>query len=129
VESTGALDDIPLCFVLSDQCFPPLIPAEGDEECLKILRIEDGSLRELVTAFPDTTKGFAVPAGSVVVLSSASYLARVGTATYASEFVSVCEHLGGVMGGGVELVHGIPILLMALRTVHSLGAWPTFTTG
>jgi hypothetical protein len=80
---------------------------EGDRECIKVLRIEDGSLLELADVFLGLTRGFTVPAGSVVVLSSASYLALVGTATYAKDFAG---HLVGTMGGGIELVHGIPIL-------------------
>jgi hypothetical protein len=86
VDGTDALDKSPVCFVLPDQCFPSLIPVEGDRECIKVLRIEDGSLLELADVFLGLTRGFTVPAGSVVVLSSASYLALVGTATYAKDF-------------------------------------------
>jgi hypothetical protein len=35
-----AKDLVPMAFILSDQNFPALLPAEGDGECLKILRIE-----------------------------------------------------------------------------------------
>jgi hypothetical protein len=96
----SALDLSPVCFVLSDQNFPPVIPAEGDGECVKILRIEDGTLDELVTSFMDLTSGFAIPAGSVVVLASASHLALVGTAAYAADFVKAKGKLVGAMGGG-----------------------------
>jgi hypothetical protein len=81
VESTVALDASPVCFILSDQCFPPIIPVEGNGECFKILQIENTSLGELIATFLDLTKGFSVPAGSVVLLASASYLALAGTAT------------------------------------------------
>jgi hypothetical protein len=111
VESTEALDASPVCFILSDQCFPPIIPVEGDGECFKILQIEDASIFELIVAFLDITKGFSVPAGSMVVLASASYLARAGTATYAAEYVRARGHLLDAMGGGIELLHGFPIFL------------------
>jgi hypothetical protein len=129
VEGTDALDDSPVCFILSDQCFPPVLPAEGDGECCKILLIEDGTLLELIDAFLDLTKGFTVPAGSVVVLASASYLASVGTATYAAEYVAVRRRLVGVMGGGIELTHGLPILLSGtedgalIRSLVDLEHW------
>jgi hypothetical protein len=102
---------------------------EGDGECLKILQIEDGTLVELVEAFLDLTKGFLVPAGSVVVLSSASHLARVGTAAYAADFVGVRGRLVGVMGGGIELVHGFPIFLSGtedsalIRSIADIAHW------
>jgi hypothetical protein len=37
--------------VLSDQCFPPILPTNGGEKCLKILRVEDGSILDLVDEF------------------------------------------------------------------------------
>jgi hypothetical protein len=90
----------PACFILSDQNFPPVIPVEGEGECLKIFRIEDSTLDELVTSFMDLTSGFQIPAGSVVVLASASHLAWVGTAAYAADFVKAKEKLVRAMGGG-----------------------------
>jgi hypothetical protein len=45
---------------------------------LKIFCIEDASPQELVSAFLEATRGFILPAGSVVALSSASHLAWVG---------------------------------------------------
>jgi hypothetical protein len=41
----------------------------------------------------------------VVVFSSGSYLALVGTATYAKDFVTAAGRLVSTMGGGIELVH------------------------
>jgi hypothetical protein len=129
VDGTDTLDASPVCFVLSDQCFPPFIPVEGDGECLKILQIEDSTLGELVEAFLDLTKGFLVPAGSVAVLASASHMARVGTAAYAVDFVKARGRLVSVMGGGIELVHGIPILLSGtddcalIRSIADFSHW------
>ncbi len=52
----------------------------GEGECLKIIQIENGTLVELVDVFLELTKGFAVPAGTVLLISSASHMAAVGTA-------------------------------------------------
>jgi hypothetical protein len=100
-----------VCFILSDQNFPPVLPAEGDRECLKIFRIEDATLDELVTSFMDLNRGFVIPAGSVVVLASANHLAWVGTASYAADFVRAREKLVGSMRGGIECVYGFPVFL------------------
>jgi hypothetical protein len=81
--------DIPPVFILSDQNFPSMIPAggEGDSTCLKIILIEHGTLAELVSVFLEITKGFAIPAGTVVVLASASNMATAGTAECAAELL------------------------------------------
>ena len=78
--STGGNGEVPKCFILSDQCFPPVLPAGEGGDCLAIVQIEDGTLMELACAFLDLTNGFDLPVGSVVVLSSPSQLARHGMA-------------------------------------------------
>jgi hypothetical protein len=45
------------------------------------------------------------------VLTSASYLAWVGTATYIDEYVEARSRLLGGFNGGIEVVHGFPVLL------------------
>ena len=67
--STGGCGQTPKCFVLSDQCFPPVLPSTGKGDCLAIVQIEDGTLMELANAFLDLANGYDVPVGSVVVLS------------------------------------------------------------
>jgi hypothetical protein len=67
-ERPDTVDDSPIVFVLSDRCFPPVLPLEAAGECVKIMRIEDGGVMELRNAFIETTKGFVIPAGWVLVL-------------------------------------------------------------
>jgi hypothetical protein len=85
------------------------LPVDGDGECIKVLRIEMASLPELADAFLEATKGFVVPAGSVVVLTSASRLTEVRTAKYSREFVAARTRLMGAFQGGIMVVHGFPI--------------------
>ncbi|MFO0006474.1 MAG: hypothetical protein ACK559_35675, partial [bacterium] len=59
--------------MLSDQNFPGCVPVESGE-CLKIIRIENGMLDELVNVFLDLFKGKELPAGSAVVMFSATHL-------------------------------------------------------
>jgi hypothetical protein len=110
-ERPDTVDNSPICFVLSDQCFPPVLPPEGDGDCFKIVRIEDGGLMELTNAFIEFTKGFVIPAGSVLVLCSATQLASTGTETYAADFVEAKKKIAMIMGDGMVVLHGFPILL------------------
>jgi hypothetical protein len=77
----GACSGEPKCFVLSDQCFPPALPVGGEGsggDCLALILIEGAQLVELGRAFLGLNRGFDVPVGTVVVLSSVSHLGRVG---------------------------------------------------
>jgi hypothetical protein len=102
---------------------------EGEGECVKIIRLEDATLDELVASFIDLTSGFMMPAGSVVVLASASHLAWVGTAAYAADFVKCKDKLMGAMRGGVEVVHGFPLLMCGtddrelIRSIIDIEQW------
>jgi hypothetical protein len=60
-------------FCLSDQNFSPSLPCSNGE-CLKIMRVEDASLNEIVTGFLDLTRGKEIPTGSVILLFSATHL-------------------------------------------------------
>jgi hypothetical protein len=86
-------------YILSDQNFPPAIPCT-DGECLKIIRVENGSLSEIVSCFLDLMRGRGVPAGSVILLSSASHLQMMGVAGYMVDLGREFERLGSTFGGG-----------------------------
>jgi hypothetical protein len=78
-----------------------------------------GTLTELVESFLEATKGYIVPAGSVVVLTSVSRLATVGAAQYINEFVSLRNRLLGAFQDGLQdgllVVHGFPIPLCGIN--------------
>ena len=74
-----------MVFVLSNQSFPACFPAGGEGNCLKIIRLEDGSLSDLTAVFLETVANYAIPAGSVVLIHSLSYLTWVEPAAYAEE--------------------------------------------
>jgi hypothetical protein len=74
-------------FVLMDQNFPAVLPCSMGE-CLKIIRVEDGGLNEIVSVWLDITKGRDFPAGSVVVLASASHLTLHGVGGYIPDLAS-----------------------------------------
>jgi hypothetical protein len=51
VEGSDVGLDNPPVFVLTDQNFPPMVPAGGEGECLKIIQVENSSLTDLVDVF------------------------------------------------------------------------------
>ena len=83
----------PVVFVLSDQSFPACFPAGGEGNCLKIIRLEDGSLSDLTAVFLETVANHTIPAGSVVLIHSLSYLSWVGPAAYVEDFVHARQRI------------------------------------
>ncbi len=65
-------------------------------------------------SFLDLAKGYDMPVGCVVVLSSVSLLARIGTATYAEEVVRAFARIWEAYANSVSVVHGFPILVRGL---------------
>jgi hypothetical protein len=94
-----------------------------------VIRIENGSLIELADSFLEITKGFDMPVGSVVVLSSLTYLARVGTAAYAEELVRSLARIRDAYASSVRIVHGFPVLIGGLddesviRSILEIELW------
>jgi hypothetical protein len=117
---------LPPVFVLAD---PPWSRRGGEGECIKVIQIENGRLVELVDVFLELTKGFAVPAGAVLLISSASHMAAVGTAEYAAEFVRARVRVGKTFTNGIRVLHGLPLLLggtgntSAIRTMAEIYQW------
>jgi hypothetical protein len=76
-----------MIFILSDQNIPPVVHCEKGLNCPKVLRIENGTIGELVRLFVETVPVGRVPPVSVIACSSATHLADVGVAAYAKDFV------------------------------------------
>ena len=85
---TGSRSE-PITFVLSDQNFPACLPAQPGSslQCLKIIRVEFGSLWELCNVFIELIKNddLSVPTGTTILIGSASHLSNVGLSAYAEE--------------------------------------------
>ncbi len=120
----------PPLFVLADQNFPPIVPVGGEGECIKIVQVENGSLAELVEVFLGLTRGFDLPAGTVLLLSSASHAAFVGTADYAADFIRASGQLRNAFMGGGSLSYTVsPSLSVAQSTHLQLGQWRSGALG
>ncbi len=91
------------------------------------------TLTPLVDVFLELTKGFAMPAGTVLLISSASQMAAVGTAEYAAAFVRARVRVGKTFTNGVRVLHGYPLLLggtgntRAIRTMAEIDQWVRLT--
>jgi len=114
----------PACIILSDQHFPAALPAADTKfACPVIIRIEDGSLGDLLSSFRKTMGKIKLPVGSVIIICSLSHLARVGAATYASDLLATFGNIEEDYGNRVRAIHGIPIVGTTLEdenTVRSL---------
>jgi hypothetical protein len=69
--------------VLADQSLPANVPAADGGECIRIIRVEDGSLHELTSELTGMLINKKVLPGTVIMLGSmmqlARYMARHGT--------------------------------------------------
>jgi hypothetical protein len=88
--------------VLCDQNFPAVLPSvEG--RCLSIMRLESGSMDELVDLFLKTSRNTTVPSGTVVLIGSISHLARVGVHGYSSACINSKRRISGSIKGSVVI--------------------------
>ena len=76
---------------VSDQNFMPIFPSK--DTCFPIIRLEDGTLDELSNLVLEVLEKQVVPPGTLFLISSVSYLAKVGTTIYCQEWVRVCSKL------------------------------------
>ena len=95
----------PIAMVLSDQAFPACLPVwRGGGECLRIVRVEDASLRELTLALADLVGKRSLVSGTVVCMGSITHLATVGTGQYCTDWVKSRWWLKERLGGNVLVV-------------------------
>jgi len=106
-------DDLPLCFALADQHFSPNLPAKDGKECIRIMRVENGYLRELVGEFISLVARRKIIPGSVILLGSITHLERDGTAQYAEDWHSCRRWLRNDLGD----VTVLPLIPMPMEEV------------
>ncbi len=73
-------DGQPVVVVLADQAFPANVPAADGGECIRVVRVEDGSLHELTNELTGMLVNKKVLPGTVIMLGSMTQLGRYGTA-------------------------------------------------
>ena len=131
--AAGQTFSSPTCFILSDQNFPPALPGNGINNCVTIIRVEDATLRDLVTTFMRLTRGCDIGVGSVILLSSLNTLGRVGTAAFAEDLVAALLEFRSTFGGQIRALHGFSINSepltdqLTIRSMMEIEAWLSST--
>jgi hypothetical protein len=92
----------PVTIAFSDQNFVANI-AGKDGTCFCVIRMEDASLSDLTDLSLEIFGNVRVPEGSVFLYGSASFLSRVGTGAYATDWVSVVSQAEKKMEGNKGL--------------------------
>jgi hypothetical protein len=72
-KATQGRDGEALAFVVSDQSFPANVPTIGEGECLRVMRVEDGSVHEIAEAFLDLVKRKMERPGSLGMIGSLTH--------------------------------------------------------
>jgi hypothetical protein len=80
-------------------------------DCIAILRIEHGTLYELLDLFLSLVDIFKIQRGSIVLFSSVSHLAISGLDAYAADMADVIRKIKSGLGGVVESFPIAPLLL------------------
>jgi hypothetical protein len=117
-------DGQPIVFAASDQNFPACVPARTTgKDCIRIVRVEDGSLQEITHALADAIGTGKLVHGTVIMLGSATHMANVGTEHYLTDWVRSRWWLRERFGHDKIILPLVPILVGGLTgrsTVRAL---------
>jgi hypothetical protein len=102
-------DGQPVVVVLADQAFPANVPAADGGECIRVVRVEDGSLHELTNELTGMLVNKKVLPGTVIMLGSMTQLGRYGTAWYTGEWLKARNVLKRELGD-VLIVPLLPLV-------------------
>jgi hypothetical protein len=114
---------------LTDQCYPPVLPAHGGATCIKIIRREYGSLNQLVAELTDLARGKALAKESLILIFAGAQLARVGTAAYIEDLIAAVASIKAVLGQDLKVAPLPPFFLggcdsmEAVRSCAELAMW------
>ena len=118
----------PLAFLLCDQACPASL-ASSSGLCIRVVRMEDASLLELVDYFCKLLGGTNFGMGGVVIVSSASHLGLVGTQAYIEDLLSVAGRVRVTFREKFQVAAGPPLLFGGtsdsglLRSICEVAGW------
>ena len=90
-----------------DQAFPACLPETDGNECVRITRVEDGSLHALA----DAIGGTALVKGTVFLIGLLSHLSTVGTGQYITDWVRTRHWLRTRFGEHCMVLPLLPVLV------------------
>jgi hypothetical protein len=120
------MDGLPVTVMFSDQnCVTNIEGKNGT--CIAVVRQEDASLSDLLDMSREIFENQKVPEGSVFLFGSASYLSRVGTGTYAGDWLAVVSR-AEKLWRGIRVCPLIPMILSdcpgtLAREIAEIAAW------
>jgi hypothetical protein len=118
--------------VIADQSFPAVLPVSGQEGCLKIILVENGSLESLLAELVKQIGNRRLPPGSAILAFSAAHLANVGVEQYARDLVAMETKIKEKYGHETVFQPLPPILLGGtdnsnlIRSLFELSMWVEF---
>jgi hypothetical protein len=117
-------DGGPVVFLGTDQNFPAVLTSLDQENCMSIIRVEDGSIREITWAVTDILKRMRLPDKTTILLGSVSSLFATGVQSYGEDLIWGIRQLREKkLGDGVTVSALPPILVNDVnnpRLVRSL---------
>ncbi len=93
----------PVVFIAGDQHFPANLPADGEGECIRILRVENGSLAEIAKELASRAPRDGLLPGTVIMLGAPQQLAVVSVEFYAMEWKKARNNLKEDLGDIIVL--------------------------
>jgi hypothetical protein len=84
--------------VIADQNFPAILPVSSVDQCIKVLRIENGSVPALVEYLLGFVGNRRMPPGSIIMIGSVAHLADVGISAYISDIIEATTQLRSALG-------------------------------
>jgi hypothetical protein len=87
------------------------LPVSGIEQCLKIIRIENGGLLELADELLNLVGNRRVPPGSIVLLFSPTHLTTVGLTAYIGNHLAATKKIQDRLGRETRVAPLPPLLL------------------
>jgi hypothetical protein len=125
----AARQDDRAVFILADHAIPASWETYNGQACIKIMRIELGSLIELTETFVTKMRGTRLAAGSLILMFSATSLAHAGLAAYCQYLVMAIEVIKRGVGAHV-MTAALPLFFAggcdsgpAIRAAVVVGMW------
>jgi hypothetical protein len=109
-------DGGPVVFVGTDQNFPAVLPSLDEDNCVSIVRVEDGSLRDITWAVIDLLSNIRLPDKTTILLGSMSSLAARGIQTYGEDLVWGIRMIKEKLGERVNASAIPPILINGIES-------------
>ena len=115
--------------ILCDQSYPPILPSSSSLQCLRIIRLEFGSIFDLTTTILERLEGRQLTLGSVILIFSATHLAQVGLSAYIDDIVSARRKIQAALGEAIHVTAAPPLLLCGtencelIKCIFGLQGW------